>query len=228
MKNKKILLVDDANLFLEVAKQILKPTGAQILTARNGIDALKILETEKPDFVILDLMMPDMGGDKICAHIKGHPGFSDIPVIMVTSRGRPEELEKCRQAGCDDFLTKPVKAEVLLEKIANLNKRSKRHSIQVLVRMETVGKKGKEVIFGTSGDLSKTGMSVQADKELELGQTLALRFFVATSRKELIFDGSIVRKESQIGGILYGIQFGGLTLEQKQALGEFIDLKTKR
>lgn len=223
----KILLVDDANLFLEVARQNLKPTGAQIIVARSGIEAMKILETDKPDLVILDLMMPEMGGDKVCLHIKGHPKYSDIPVIMVTSRGRQEELEKCRQAGCDDFLTKPIKPEVLLEKVAQLSKRSTRHTIQVLVRVEIESKLGKEVLFGTSGDLSKTGMSVQMDKALEHGHAVIVRFFVNSKQDELVLGGKVVRKEGKGRSQIYGIHFDPLTLEKKTVLSAFIDAKTR-
>lgn len=223
----KILLVDDANLFLEVARQILKPTGAQILIAKSGLEAMKALETDKPDMIILDLMMPEMGGDKVCLHVKSTPKYQDIPVIMVTSRGRPEELEKCRQAGCDDFLTKPIKPEVLLEKVAQLSKRSTRHSIQVLVRVETESKLGKEVSFGTSGDLSKTGMSIQTEKAFEMGQAITVRFFVNSKQDELVLSGKMVRKEGRGRTQVYGVQFDPLSLEKKQTLSNFIDSRRR-
>lgn len=226
--NKKILLVDDANLFLEVAKQALKPTGAQILTARSGVEALKVLEATRPDVIILDLMMPEMGGDKVCMAVKSHPRFSDIPVIMVTSRGRAEEFERCQRAGCDDFLTKPIKPEVLLEKILRLNKRSRRHAIQILVRMEVQTDRGKEVSFGTTNDLSTTGISIRTGQNCEKGQDVTVRFFIATNREELVLPGSIVRKESQGAEFSYGIHFGDMTAIQKQTLTAFIDLKTGR
>jgi CheY-like chemotaxis protein len=223
----KILLVDDANLFLEVTRQILKPMGAQILVARSGLEAMKILETDKPDLIILDLMMPEMGGDKVCLHVKGHPKYHDIPVIMVTSRGRPEELEKCRQAGCDDFLTKPIKPEVLLEKVSQLSKRSTRHTIQVLVRVETENKLGKEVSFGTSADLSKTGMSIQTEKTFEMGQAVTVRFFVNSKQDELVLNGKMVRKEGRGRSQAYGVHFDPLSLGKKQTLSGFIDSKRR-
>src|SRR5262249_7351130 len=110
-KGKKILLVDDASVFLSLAGKMLERTGAHILTAQNGIDAVKMIQSENPDVIVLDLVMPEMTGDKVCYAVKADPATSDIPVIIVTSRGMPEEIERCRRAGCDDFLTKPVKQD---------------------------------------------------------------------------------------------------------------------
>src|SRR5205809_742258 len=109
---KKILLVDDANLFIDLARKALESTGAQLLIARDGVQALRILQTESPDLIVLDLVMPEMSGDKVCAMIKNDPLTADIPVIIVTSRGRAEDIERCRKAGCDDFLTKPIRQEI--------------------------------------------------------------------------------------------------------------------
>lgn len=225
-KGKKILLVDDASVFLSLAGKMLERTGAQILSARNGLDAIKLVQAENPDVVVLDLLMPEMTGDKVCSMIKNDPSTSDIPVIIVTSRGMPEELDRCRRAGCDDFLTKPVKEGILFAKVSELLKASRRHSIRILVRIET--EEGKEVHFGTSRDVSKTGMQIETAHEMQLDNEIVLRFFLKSDQEEVAVTAKVVRIEKGTSGFIYGVQFLPLSPPQRRLLVQFLDSRTSR
>ena len=225
-KGKKILLVDDASVFLSLAGKMLERTGAQILSARNGVDAIKLVQTENPDVVVLDLLMPEMTGDKVCSMIKNDPATSDIPVIIVTSRGMPEELDRCRRAGCDDFLTKPVKQGLLFAKVSELLKASRRHSIRILVRIEREG--GKEVHFGTSRDVSKTGIQIETAHSMALEEEVLLRFFLKSGENEISVVGKIVRKEKSDSGFAYGIQFLPLSPPQRRMFTGFLESRSGR
>lgn len=220
-KGKKILLVDDAMVFLSLAGKMLERTGAHILTARNGIDAIRLIQSENPDVVVLDLVMPEMTGDKVCMMVKGDPATADIPVIIVTSRGMPEELERCRRAGCDDFLTKPVKEAILYNKVCDMLKISHRHAIRILVRIERTS--DKDVSFGTTRDLSKTGMQLEATAQFPVGEEVSLRFFLKSDQEEITVNGKVVRQEQKDSGFRYGIHFAGISLPQKRALMQFLE-----
>lgn len=220
------MLVDDASVFLDLTRKMLERTGVSIITARNGVDAIRLIQTENPDVVLLDLVMPEMTGDRVCSAVKADPATADIPVIMVTSRGRQEEVERCRRAGCDDFLTKPVKEDALIGKITDLLKVSHRHAMRLLVRIEL--RDAKEAFFGTSRDISKTGMQLDASKELPRDEEVTLRFFLKGEQNELVLKGKVVRKEMSGARFRYGIQFSSLSLTEKRALIGFLESRTSQ
>jgi uncharacterized protein (TIGR02266 family) len=110
---KRLLLVDDAELFLELERTFLQRTGYHIYTARSGEEALRIARDIRPDLVLLDLNMPCMDGDEVCREIKDDPNLKDVHVVMVTARGRDEDRALCIE-GCDGYLTKPINRAELL------------------------------------------------------------------------------------------------------------------
>ncbi len=113
----KILIVDDVRAIVEQEKEILAPLDVQILTSEHGTEALKLITQEKPDIVLLDLMLPGMNGDTICKFIKARPELSHTSVVMVTARDDERELQRCFASGCDAYVTKPIDTEDLLNKI---------------------------------------------------------------------------------------------------------------
>ena len=114
----RILLVDDVRLFLELEKSFLNLAQTEILTAANGEEALAIVRRERPDLVFLDLYMPVLDGAACCAAIKGDLELSATPIVMVTTGGKPEEVEQCRAAGCDGLLTKPIDRTAFLDTVS--------------------------------------------------------------------------------------------------------------
>ncbi len=120
MKGKEtILVVDDEELNLKLMEAFLSPQGYQIISARNGKEALRIVKTSPPDLVLLDILMPEMDGLEVCKRIKSNPRTAVIPVIMVTALGEHRDVLKGIEAGADDFLTKPVDKEELMLRVRN-------------------------------------------------------------------------------------------------------------
>ncbi len=117
---KKILLADDAATFLKLEQIYLENQGYKVFMAGNGKEALEKLAAHRPDLVVLDLIMPEMEGDQVCRLIKINPQFKDIPVVMVTTKGDKKGEERCRKAGCDLFLTKPLRKSVFLDAVKKL------------------------------------------------------------------------------------------------------------
>ena len=116
--NKTILLVDDTETVILFEKTMLKGSGFQIRTAKNGRLALDEVKKAKPDLILLDIMMPELDGIETCRALKGDPETNQIPVVMVTTKGEPEMVEKAFQAGCNDYITKPLDKMELLAKVS--------------------------------------------------------------------------------------------------------------
>jgi len=113
MKKKELLLVDNVKLFLHLSKAMLSRKDFIVHTAMNGQDALDIARKEKPDAILLDLYLPGMNGDEVCREIRSDPAICHMPVIMVTTESDGDGRRRCMYSGCDDFLTKPVRADIL-------------------------------------------------------------------------------------------------------------------
>lgn len=111
MIGKKILLIDDDPDFLKLTSLIFKESGAQAITARDGLEGMGKLFTQRPDLIILDVMMPGIDGFQICQRIRQ---YSNTPLIMLTALDHDDHMLKGLEAGADDFLSKPVNREILL------------------------------------------------------------------------------------------------------------------
>jgi CheY-like chemotaxis protein len=118
--SKRVLLVDDSETVIQFEKMILRGMGFDITTAKNGKLALEQIDVQKPDLVLLDLMMPDMDGIETLRRLKEKPELQGIPVIVVTTKGDPELVKQAFEAGCDDYVTKPIDKMELLSKIKGI------------------------------------------------------------------------------------------------------------
>ena len=117
-----ILVVDDEPHVVRLVKANLEPSGYRILTATEGEQALRAVEGESPDLVILDIMLPKIDGYEVCRLIRE---FSPVPVIMLTARSAEVDLVHGFDVGADDFLTKPFAANELLARVRAVLRRSK-------------------------------------------------------------------------------------------------------
>jgi CheY-like chemotaxis protein len=116
----KILLVDDVDLFLELERSYLEGLGYELITATSGEETLARIERIEPDILLLDYYMPGIDGDEVCATLRKNPRWGNLPIIMVTAAGKPEEVQRCLNSGCDDYITKPVNKQELREKVKRL------------------------------------------------------------------------------------------------------------
>jgi CheY-like chemotaxis protein len=102
----KVLIVDDTEFYQKAYQNKLLSAGYITSVANNGVEALKALTTDKPDLILLDLMMPIMDGFKVLQTVKANPNLQSIPVIVFSAKGASEEISKALQAGASDFLVK--------------------------------------------------------------------------------------------------------------------------
>ncbi|MBI5864097.1 MAG: response regulator [Planctomycetes bacterium] len=114
---RKILIADDNPQILELLEAYLEPIGAAVLTAADGEQALKAIEREQPDIVLLDVMMPKRSGFEVCRIVKESRRGPQIPIILITALNEVGDVERGRECGADDFLSKPVNKLELLERV---------------------------------------------------------------------------------------------------------------
>lgn len=119
----KILIADDEQTAVDILKSILEDKDYAVITAYDGEEAVKAVREQKPDLVILDVMMPKMNGYEVCEKIKKDPSTKDIPVIMLTAKDMGEDIEMALSKDANWYITKPYDAKYLLGKISSfLNK----------------------------------------------------------------------------------------------------------
>ncbi|TMA92954.1 MAG: response regulator [Deltaproteobacteria bacterium] len=116
----KILVVDDTPKNVKLLADLLTVKGYNVVTAASGREALEQLETERPDLVLLDVVMPEMSGYEVCRTIRENPTTQILPVVMVTALDPAEERIKGLDAGADDFLIKPINRAELLARVKSL------------------------------------------------------------------------------------------------------------
>jgi DNA-binding response OmpR family regulator len=116
---KKILIVDDeAHIRMLIGQTLeeLEDEGVEFITADNGQTALELIQSEKPNLVFLDVMMPKMNGMDVCSKIKKDLGMHDVFIIILTAKGQELDKQKGQEVGADIYMTKPFDPEVLLTK----------------------------------------------------------------------------------------------------------------
>ena len=117
MYHGKVLVVDDEVYILHILDFILGAESYDVVTATNGEQALQKVREEKPDLVILDIMMPKLDGYETCRMIKNDPATKNIPVILLTAKGREVDQKLGREVGANDYMTKPFSPSKLIERV---------------------------------------------------------------------------------------------------------------
>jgi len=121
MTLKKVLLVDDSTTALLMEQMILKNrANFELIVAHDGQEAVEKTIAEVPDLIVMDVVMPRMTGFEACRQIRLHANTRHIPIILVTTRGEPENVEIGYASGCNDYVMKPINGAELITKIEDL------------------------------------------------------------------------------------------------------------
>ena len=119
---KRILVVDDEPDLVVIISKALKYKGYEVITASDGQEGLDKAKTQKPDLIILDLMLPKINGYKVCGLLKRDTKYAKIPVILLTAKATVKDIELGEKIGADAYITKPYECDALLSKIEELIK----------------------------------------------------------------------------------------------------------
>jgi DNA-binding response OmpR family regulator len=119
MGKKKILIVDDSRTALMMTSLLLDKQQFTVLTASSGEEGVAKALAERPDLILLDVIMPEVDGFAVCRRLRQEESVRGVPIIMVTTRGEESNMEAGYSAGCNEYMTKPVDSVALAAKIAN-------------------------------------------------------------------------------------------------------------
>src|SRR5882672_40357 len=120
LPDSKVLIVDDNPQNIELLSAFLESLPCKLITAVDGVEALERVAAEKPDLILLDIMMPRMSGFQVCRKLKSDPATRDIQILMVTALNEPGDIEQATECGTDDFVSKPVTKFELLARVRSL------------------------------------------------------------------------------------------------------------
>jgi uncharacterized protein (TIGR02266 family) len=226
---KKILLADDVELFLELEKTLFRRENFVLLVARNGQQAFELIAAARPDLVFMDLYMPEMNGDECCRRVKSDPGLRSTPIVMVTQAGREEDLARCRQAGCDEILLKPINRHLFVETARRLLAVVVREAQRIRARLEVrYGSDRRQLLSDYSVNISTGGLFLETDDPLPVDTPLALEFTLPSRQVPICCSGRVawvnhpvlLHKPDMASGM--GVQFIDLRLDDLHAIREFI------
>lgn len=110
-----ILVVDDIATNIALVKAMLKSKNCEVISAQSGAQALKIAVEQKPDIIILDIMMPVMDGYEVLARLRSNDQTKDIKVVMLSAISKEDDINKAMELGADDYITKPIVAKRLYD-----------------------------------------------------------------------------------------------------------------
>lgn len=117
---KKVLVVDDEVFIRRMIEARLRVAGITVIEAENGVDAVEKTISERPDLIIMDVMMPKMDGFQACEAIRSNPEISGTPILMLTARGQQIDVEKAMALGILEYITKPFSPKELAEKVVGI------------------------------------------------------------------------------------------------------------
>jgi uncharacterized protein (TIGR02266 family) len=226
---RKILLADDIDLFMELEKTYFHREGFQLLVARSGRQALEMAVAENPNLILMNLNMPEMAGDECCRQLKENPSLQQIPVLLVIDGDRADEHKRCREAACNDIVSKPINRHLFLQTAGRYLNISDRTAPRVSVRMRIhYGTGEQKLLANYSVNLSTGGVFIEAKDILPIETPLSLEFILPNLEKTIRCQGRVAwvnAPEEIVSPRLppgMGIQFIDLKLDDLHALREFI------
>ena len=114
---KTVLLADDSNTILMMEKMLLAAEPYNLVAAKDGQEAYDKALSEKPDLIVLDVVMPKLTGFEVCRKLREHEQTKATPILLVTTRGEAENIQKGYDAGCSDYITKPINGSEFISKL---------------------------------------------------------------------------------------------------------------
>lgn len=177
---KKILIADDEPDILEIIQFNLQSEGYEVITAKNGDEAIDLAKKHQPDLIILDVMMPGKSGIEVCNILRLQPNFKDTLIIFLSALSDESSEVKGLESGADDYLSKPIRPKVLLSKVNALCRRLNKEDTSLLKVGDLVIDREKYIINYKGTDI------ILARKEFELLALLASKPNKVFLRNEIL------------------------------------------
>jgi two-component system alkaline phosphatase synthesis response regulator PhoP len=129
----KILIVDDDTGLTQLLQLVFESRGFWVTTAYDGEQALQVLENELPEVIVLDLMMPGVGGLEVCKQVREDPRTANIPIIVLSAMPNESAHQEAMDAGATEYLIKPIRPSDLIKRIREVTSREEASTVQVLM-----------------------------------------------------------------------------------------------
>ena len=144
----RLLVVDDNPANLEIMEARLARQGYEVVTARDGDEALLAARAKTPDLILLDVMMPGKDGIEVCRELKADPGLPFMPVILVTAKADPDDIVAGLDAGGDEYITKPVDHAALVARVRSILRMKALHDVvqEQAARLEVDDRPSREAV----------------------------------------------------------------------------------
>ena len=111
---KKILVIDDERITTQLVQVFLERYDFEVICAYDGVEGIEVARAEKPDLILLDIVLPKKDGFDVCEELRSDPDFKDVRIVMFTAKGLAEDIERGRQVGADEYVVKPFSGKNLL------------------------------------------------------------------------------------------------------------------
>jgi len=210
---KRILIVDDELDSVRLIGLLLQRRGYEIIAAWSGAQALAKAQTENPDLVILDIMMPDMDGYEVCRQLRANPATANLPIIMFTAKAMIDDKVAGFQAGADDYLTKPIHPDELASRVKAVLQRSEQRQTD---KQSALKSRAKVLAFlGAKGGVGTTTLAVNV--------AVALTQQLGRERQVVLAD---IRTGMATSSIQLGLQRHGSIEHLLDLLTEHIEART--
>lgn len=218
-----VLIADDLKLFLEIEKSYLKRGGFEVVTAESGDKAVQLASLDPPHLILLDMEMPKMDGAQTCEALRKVPALAQVPIIVMSATDSKENKERCRKAGCTEFVIKPEKPDELLGIVARILALRQRESVRITVVFNVTGEVGARQVVGQARDLSATGMLLETTIPIAVGTRLPLEFYLPRTRAQIKVTGTVIRSSKTADGAHQsGIRFSDLNQSDQELILDYV------
>ena len=186
----KILIADDEPDILEIIGYNLEKEGYEVITAPDGLQALTLVKSQKPDLVILDIMMPHKSGIEVCNILRNHPDYNNVLIVMLTALSDENSHIKGLDSGADDYISKPISPKVLVSRVNSLFRRVPKESSEKVLHFENLSIDPSKFMVTLEGN-----EIVLAKKEFELLHLLAAkpgRVFLRNEILDMVWGTEVI------------------------------------
>ena len=222
---KRILLSDDVNRALASIDCFIHRSGFQTRVGRTGEEVVEMARRFMPGAILMNYYLGGLKGDEVCRILKRAPAGNAPPILIVGPGDQAEVAERCREAGCDEFIPSPASQSLLLQKLAaRLGVQYRLHARLPAVLSVSFGRVISEFL-GYSKDISEGGILVESKLPVDLGRRLHLRIFLRKEDHPVVAKATVLRVdrvEDDADRYLLGMQFHGLEPAGAGRLRDFI------
>lgn len=193
---------------------------------RTGLGLIDSIVRDNPSLIVIDRDLADVSGDEITLAVKNDPDLKKMPVLMLISDEKSDILERCLLSGCDDYLAKPFDDQILMSKMARLLKIPYRRDPRILFRFWVHGKALSHYFFGSTKDISASGMLFTTDVKMNCGDIIEITFFIPASTRKVATTCKIVRliesADPEKEETTYGVQFLQMERQSTKNLQDYL------